>query len=104
MSQCEHTQLIATLIADLQTLRDEVKTLRESASPVERYYDLPSICALLGLTLRALRHLLVEHRAALTPAVYRFDQRHKRHRMLPASDVRFLQSKRLRASLHQQAA
>ena len=88
---------LSELAARLDALHADVQALKRTE--IERYFDLPSTADLLGVSYQSLRTILMQQRARLSPAVYRWDKRHLRHRMLSASDVRILQSLRIRPRL-----
>ncbi len=90
---------LTSLALELQALRARVAQL-DAQSPLERYFDLPSVADLLGCPLSTVETLLSRHKPHFSPAVYRWDQRHRKHRMLPVSDVHTLRTLRLRARLH----
>lgn len=66
--------------------------------PVEPLYDLQLAAALIPTTYTGLKAYLQRYRKYL-PSRYRLDYKHRRHRLLYASEIAFIRSKLLRGDL-----
>lgn len=70
----------------LESLAARVAAL-EARQPVEPLYTLREAAYLIPCGASTLLHRLRVLKAALSPARYRWDPLHRRHRLLPAADV-----------------
>jgi hypothetical protein len=64
--------------------------------PVEPLYELAVAAVLIPCSLNTLKFKLQQHKDIFEPPYYRLDSEHRRHRMITASQVRWLREKMIR--------
>jgi hypothetical protein len=64
--------------------------------PVEPLYELAVAAVLIPCSLNTLKFKLQKHKDVFEPPYYRLDSEHRRHRMLSASQVRWLRETMIR--------